>query len=87
MKMAIFSLFMACLLFAGAAYALDDWTQVFPSSYPSRRAQHDMACIGEDQVLLFGGGFTSFLGDTWFFDLGDIQPGFSLAPHPNPQRD
>jgi hypothetical protein len=71
MKIAVCSLFMACLLFAGAAHALDDWAQVFPSSYPSRRSQHNMAYIGEDQVLLFGGAYTSFLGDSWFFDLGD----------------
>lgn len=79
MKIALSGLFIACLLFAGAAHALDDWTQVFPSSYPSRRSQHDMAYIGDDQVLLFGGAYTSFLGDTWFFDLGDTT-WFQLNP-------
>jgi N-acetylneuraminic acid mutarotase len=45
----------------------DDWTQHFPLSNPLGRYGHDMAYIGSDQVLLFGG--TSGWDETWVYDL------------------
>jgi len=34
------------------------------------RRDHALASLGGDQVLLFGGWDTSFLNDTWVYDLG-----------------
>ncbi|MGB2806020.1 MAG: kelch repeat-containing protein, partial [Candidatus Zixiibacteriota bacterium] len=56
-------------------YDLSDktWTQQDPSSRPPARMYHDMAYIGDDQVLLFGGSdcATGNLADTWVYDLSD----------------
>ena len=48
------------------------WTNKSPSTKPSARDGHDMAYIGGDQVLLFGGhdGSTA-KDDTWVYDLSD----------------
>ena len=50
-------------------YAADDWTQKTPSSKPSARTVHNMAYIGGDQVLLFGGYDGTYDGETWLYDL------------------
>ncbi|MGB2980926.1 MAG: kelch repeat-containing protein [Candidatus Zixiibacteriota bacterium] len=56
-------------------YDLSDktWTQQDPSSRPPARMYHDMAYIGGDQVLLFGGlnSAKEILADTWIYDLSD----------------
>ena len=51
MKTIVCGLFMLCILLVGTANAVDDWTQVFPSSKPSARFLHAMAYLGDDQVL------------------------------------
>jgi N-acetylneuraminic acid mutarotase len=50
-------------------YDLSDntWTQKTPSSNPSGRAQHALASLGGDEVLLFGGNGSG--NDTWVYDL------------------
>ena len=46
-----------------------DWTQQSPAAKPSARYRSDMAYIGGDHVLLFG-GYDSFYDDeTWVYDL------------------
>ena len=50
--------------------AADDWTQKTPSPKPSARRWHDMAYIGGDQALLFGGDVSnSYNNETWVYDL------------------
>jgi len=49
----------------------DDWVQRFPAANPSARARHDMAFLGEDQVLLFGGNDGAADDQTWLYDVGD----------------
>jgi hypothetical protein len=53
-------------------YDLSDnnWTQKFPSSNPDYRFLHQMAYIGSDKALLFGGhDLTSLSNETWIYDL------------------
>ena len=45
----------------------DTWTQKNPFSKPSARSEHSMAYIGDDKVMLYGGGST----ETWIYDLSD----------------
>ncbi len=59
------------LIHTSSLHAGNDWTQKSPSSKPSARAEHDMAYIGGDQVLLFGGNDGSYNGETWVYDLSD----------------
>jgi len=52
------------------------WTQKNPASKPAPRAQHAMAHISGDQVLLFGGrdaldAIGGLDNETWVFDLSD----------------
>ena len=49
------------------------WTQLSPASSPTARFDHNMVWIGDDKVMLFGGGntFTDYKNDTWIFDLSD----------------
>jgi hypothetical protein len=50
------------------------WTQKSPSSKPSARYHHDMAYIGGDKVLLFGGWDDSgFDDETWVYYLSGEQ--------------
>jgi len=56
-------------------YDLSDgtWTQMSPASKPSPRAEHAMAYVGDDKVILYGGydsGYNS-LADVWVYDLSD----------------
>jgi len=46
-----------------------DWTQISPSTNPSSRSHHDMAYIGDDKILLYGG--YNNLDDTWIYDISD----------------
>ncbi len=64
------ALAVALLVFAGTAGA--DWSQRFPEDKPDARSRHAMA-FDEDaeEVLLFGGGDTVPLSDTWTFDGRD----------------
>lgn len=72
MKKITCSLFLCFVLLAGAAAAIDDWTQHFPDPHPATRGKHAMAYIGGDQVLLFGGLDNDHVyGDTWLYDLSD----------------
>ncbi len=59
-----------------------------PSPLPSARKRLDMAYIGEDMVLMFGGNSAlGFEDDTWVFDLSDnawtINP---YPPHPSARQ-
>ena len=47
------------------------WTQKLPTTKPTVRSGHAMAYIGDDKVLLFGGGFYSPDNETWIYDLSD----------------
>lgn len=53
----------------------DTWTLKSPTTAPSVRYMPAMAYIGDDKVVLFGGGFdfelVSFDGETWIYDLSD----------------
>ncbi|KAA0230176.1 T9SS C-terminal target domain-containing protein [candidate division KSB1 bacterium] len=73
MKTFVRTLFWLCMSLAGVVHAMDDWTAKNPATKPSLRFNHDMAYIGGDQVLLFGGILTSFSsdGETWVYDLND----------------
>ena len=54
------------------AVRMGTWANQAPAAGPSARYLHAMAPIGEDLVLLYGGNDgSSFLGDTWLYDLGD----------------
>ncbi|MDL1945129.1 T9SS type A sorting domain-containing protein [Chloroflexi bacterium CFX2] len=79
------------LLFGGAAdlyyttlsnetwvYDLSEntWTNMLPQGgAPTARAEHKMAFIGDDKVLLFGGGVDienlTISDETWIYDLSD----------------
>lgn len=63
-----------CMFLATAGYAQDDWTLQTPPVSPSVRAGHGMAYIGDDKVLLFGGGLDfngTLSNETWVYDLSD----------------
>jgi hypothetical protein len=45
------------------------WTEMFPDPCPSSRNCHDMAYVGGDQVLLFGGYLTN--DETWLYDFSE----------------
>ena len=49
------------------------WTQHFPQSSPTVRADYGLAYISEDQVLLFGGFDSSdeLNDETWIYNLSD----------------
>jgi len=47
------------------------WTEQSPAAKPSIRWGPEMACMGEDQVLLFGGADGGYHDDTWIYDLSD----------------
>ena len=71
MRIYLSVLFSVCLLFAATAAALDDWTLVSPTSHPSARKAVQLAYIGGDQMLLFGGNDGSADDETWVYDLSD----------------
>lgn len=73
MRVAACSMLLCLVLLAGAANALDDWTQQYPASKPWPRYQHSMAYIGGDHVLLFGGykPGSDHDDETWMYDLSD----------------
>jgi len=51
----------------------DNWTQKFPQTKPSSRADYGLAYISENQVLLFGGfdSFENLNDETWLYDLSN----------------
>ncbi len=69
MRIYLSVLFIVCFLFAATVDALDDWTLVSPASPPSARKAVQLAYIGGDQVLLFGGNDGSADDETWVYDL------------------
>jgi N-acetylneuraminic acid mutarotase len=71
MKMVWCGVFIAIALFVSTAYSADDWTQRFPVSHPSARVYPEMAFIGGDKILLFGGYTTADNNETWLYDLSD----------------
>jgi N-acetylneuraminic acid mutarotase len=53
-------------------YSDGNWTQLFPGASPSARRGASMSYIGDDKVILFGGGSGGGVqSDTWIFDLSD----------------
>jgi len=71
MKVVLYSMVMACILLAGIAEALEDWTHLTPSPHPGGRINHSMAYTGADQVLLFGGWDGAYDAETWDYDLSE----------------
>ena len=65
------SAFLLIVILMSGLNAADDWTQKTPTTKPSARRHHDMAYIGEDQVLLFGGYDSAYDDETWIYDLSD----------------
>jgi|GEM_PF-872111 len=61
----------------------DDWVEHFPAEKPSARKDHDLALLGEGQLILFGGQADSLKDETWIFDLSDTSWGL-LAPDAAP---
>ncbi|MEX1362495.1 MAG: kelch repeat-containing protein [Nannocystaceae bacterium] len=66
------------------------WTQLSPAASPSPRDAHEMAYIGNDTVVLFGGNDVSGggavgLGDTWVFDTAAEQWSPVVTPGPGPR--
>ena len=51
--------------------AADDWTEQSPATSPGGRFYHDIAYLGDDKVLLFGGYDGSTDRETWIYDLSD----------------
>ncbi|MFC1682883.1 Ser-Thr-rich GPI-anchored membrane family protein [Candidatus Zixiibacteriota bacterium] len=48
------------------------WSKMNPGFHPPYRVNYDMAYMGGDKVLLFGGGWSSpYYNDTWIYDLSD----------------
>ena len=71
MRVVLWSMIMAGILLAGVSEALDDWTQVSPASSPTGRKAVQLAYIGGDQVMFFGGNDGSANDETWVYDLSD----------------
>ncbi len=67
------SLFLILILSAGVADAAYNWTQQSPSPKPPARYLFNMAYIGDDKVVAFGGKKSTpgYLGDTWVYDFSD----------------
>ncbi|HHS12878.1 MAG TPA: hypothetical protein ENN03_03805, partial [bacterium] len=59
--------------------AEDRWVQIAPSVSPGNRQYHDMAFIGDNQVLLFGGRTATANNETWLF-YGSQKTWSRLAP-------
>ncbi|MBM3236940.1 T9SS type A sorting domain-containing protein [Candidatus Poribacteria bacterium] len=60
------------------------WTQKYPNPHPSARISIDMAYIGGNQVLLFGGNAGGVMNDeTWVYNLSD-NTWIQKYPDPHP---
>ncbi len=57
--------------------ATNNWTQVFPSTFPSARAGHCVVNVGGDKFIIFGGvnNIDGYLNDTYFYSL--VQTSFT----------
>jgi N-acetylneuraminic acid mutarotase len=90
MKKAVCSSFVAFILLAGSAEAIDymeDWTRKFPSTTISGRVSHAMAHIGGDRVILFGGYDGDYDGETWVYNLSSNKLSLKITTSkPSPRR-
>jgi hypothetical protein len=71
MKKKIYGLTLATILFVNLN-SQDNWNNQNPGNNPGTMLEQDMAYIGDDKVLLFGGLVASGISDqTWLYDKSD----------------
>lgn len=66
------------------------WAPVMTVPSPSPRDAHEMAYVGNDTIVMFGGndvqgGGATGLGDTWLFDVATEQWSPVMTPSPGPR--
>ena len=69
--------------------AANNWAQQSPSTSPSARYYHDMASLGNGNVLMFGGWNSTYtlLSDTWIYNYStDTWTSLSLGTYPSARR-